>query len=84
MTTTTRAAANRPMSAPSVPLVLMTVLWVTLLSVVAPSVGGEVSVLIGGCLLLADISLTLLFPSVLAGVHFAIVGVVIGVGVGGC
>ena len=97
MTTTTRAAANRPMSAPNVPLVLMIVLWVILLSVVAPSLGCGVSVvvdgtlltgtaivdcedsiLIVGCVLLVVISLTLPSPSVLAGVHSAIVG-----GVGG-
>ncbi len=64
MTTTTRAAANRPMSAPNVPLVLMTVLWKILLSVVAPSLVCEVSVLIGGCLLLVVIFVTGITPLV--------------------
>ncbi len=46
------------MSAPNVTLVLMTMLWLILLSVVAPSLGCEISVLIGGCLLLVVISVT--------------------------
>ena len=46
------------MSAPNVPLVLMTVLWVILLSVVVPLFGCEVSVIVVGCLLVVVISVT--------------------------
>ncbi len=70
------------MSAPDVLLVLMAVLWVILLFVVAPSLGGEVSISMVGCLLLVVISLTFSSPPILAGVHFAIVGGVGGGGVG--
>ena len=83
MTTTTREAANRPMSAPNVTLVLMAVLWVILLFVVIPSLGCEVLVLVDGCLSLVVTSLT--SPSILVVVDFAIVNVDDGgVGVGGC
>ena len=83
MTTTTRAA-KRPMSAPNVPLVLMTVLWEILLSVVVPLFGCGVSVLIAGCLLV-DISLPLPSPGIFAGVHLPIVGIGVGgVDVVGC
>ena len=59
------------MSAPMyVPLVLMTMPWLILLSVVAPSLGCEVSVLIGSCLLLVVISVTGTAQALLKGRHF--------------